>query len=657
MNVTNRKMFRPRNARNRLNQLGGIMASSPELMQTIQRFELGGDVRPGARPTVMGMGSGDLPNVSQIMDFLGLSSPTETQSSSVEVDPTLAEMQRANDPRFFNRLGANLATLPAAAYDTAVGLPAAAVQNAATAFQYSPFGRALGLSEPGAQQPPYVGSQVAQPALQNIFAENVPLTPEQVAAAAMSQDGADGTSGLRQITDPAEIARLTGQPTPPTETAAVSLPTPSVADEVAAPPTETAAPPTETAAPPTETAAPAPVSTPEIEAAKRGELGPKAQVQAVVAAGTPAEQQDQLKQLMNEFTSKAPQYEGIDKGLALAKIGFAMAAGKSPRALENIANALNQGADTFIKDKQERNAFNRQVQLSALQYGLGEVGKERAEERLRDRAGRKPTIWVASKDGEFNGKPFKKGDNVAVPTSYVEENGVPSGLTNLSLAEAAIRENAVLQKALLDAQKDKKMSVSEYNTTSKRMNESAANFASKKTLEELLRKNILQVTEDKITGVQPAFESLVNRAAGAVGIDMGKEYENLEQYEADMLTVANQLVNELLGEGSKTLSDTDRKLAQEIVGYYSGQGGYIFRDPDVLLSRLQSTLSTTQTAQANALNEMREITEATAGLLFPSGQPVKFQSALSVASPFLNQQQAAQFGLVKGEDNVFRMAK
>jgi hypothetical protein len=187
MNVTNRKMFRPRNARNKLNQMGGIMASSPELMQTIQRFELGGGVRPGARPTVMGMGSGDLPNVSQIMDFLGLSSPTETQSSSVEVDPTLAEMQRANDPRFFNRLGANLATLPAAAYDTAVGLPAAAVQNAATAFQYSPFGRALGLSEPGAQQPPYVGSQVAQPALQNIFAENVPLTPEQVAAAAASE--------------------------------------------------------------------------------------------------------------------------------------------------------------------------------------------------------------------------------------------------------------------------------------------------------------------------------------------------------------------------------------------------------------------------------------------------------------------------------------
>jgi hypothetical protein len=63
----------------------------------------------------------------------------------------------------------------------------------------------------------------------------------------------------------------------------------------------------------------------------------------------------------------------------------------------------------------------------------------------------------------------------------------------------------------------------------------------------------------------------------------------------------------------------------------------------------KGTLSTVQNAQATALNEMQEITEATAGLNFPSGRPAKFQSALSVAAPFLNQQQAAQFGLVKGE--------
>ena len=56
-----------------------------------------------------------------------------------------------------------------------------------------------------------------------------------------------------------------------------------------------------------------------------------------------------MKQLINEFTSNAPEYEGMDRGLAIAKIGFAMAAGQSPNAITNIANALSQGADMFIE--------------------------------------------------------------------------------------------------------------------------------------------------------------------------------------------------------------------------------------------------------------------------------------------------------------------
>jgi len=43
-NVMNRKMFRPRNARNKLNQMGGIMASSAPLMQSVQRFKDGQEV-------------------------------------------------------------------------------------------------------------------------------------------------------------------------------------------------------------------------------------------------------------------------------------------------------------------------------------------------------------------------------------------------------------------------------------------------------------------------------------------------------------------------------------------------------------------------------------------------------------------------------------
>lgn len=42
--VTNRKLFRQRAARNQLRQMGGIMSSSPELMGTVQKFSLGGPI-------------------------------------------------------------------------------------------------------------------------------------------------------------------------------------------------------------------------------------------------------------------------------------------------------------------------------------------------------------------------------------------------------------------------------------------------------------------------------------------------------------------------------------------------------------------------------------------------------------------------------------
>jgi len=44
MNVENRKLFANRDARRRLAEMGGIMASSPELLGEAQLYGLGGDV-------------------------------------------------------------------------------------------------------------------------------------------------------------------------------------------------------------------------------------------------------------------------------------------------------------------------------------------------------------------------------------------------------------------------------------------------------------------------------------------------------------------------------------------------------------------------------------------------------------------------------------
>ena len=88
MNVTNRKMFRPRNARNKLNQMGGIMASSPELMQTIQRFQLGGGVdanvpfgaQTAANLMARGMMSQPITSIRNFVDY----DPQQTGISSLQ---------------------------------------------------------------------------------------------------------------------------------------------------------------------------------------------------------------------------------------------------------------------------------------------------------------------------------------------------------------------------------------------------------------------------------------------------------------------------------------------------------------------------------------------------------------------------------------------
>jgi len=127
MSVTNRKMFRSRNARNKLNQMGGIMASSPELMNTVQRFNLGGNVNIGTQPQInrrnvnagiptvnppanLGARSGappyaqvgrppTLPYASQIMDFLGSTFGPETaEERQQRVDLASAVRSRLSRP-------------------------------------------------------------------------------------------------------------------------------------------------------------------------------------------------------------------------------------------------------------------------------------------------------------------------------------------------------------------------------------------------------------------------------------------------------------------------------------------------------------------------------------------------------------------------------
>jgi len=378
------------------------------------------------------------------------------------------------------------------------------------------------------------------------------------------------------------------------------------------------------------------------------------EINDVINKGTQVEQTKALDGFIKEFMDKAPGYEGADSGLILAKIGFAMAAGKSPNAIENIASALSDGADMLIKDKAKKDEFNRQLKLSAMQYGFTEVGKLRAEERLEAREGRGLNYFVAEADVTINGKKYKKGNTVPVSTAYIRENGLPGELQTTELAKAAITANSAYQKALLKAQEKGIIDPKTYTGLVEKLNVASTDFQSANSMRSLVEGNIIRNAEGNITGLGPAFNDLLNKAYNTVGVKSPKEYESVAKYNQDMRRVSNLLLKDLLGEGSKNVSNIDRKLADEIVGLYSGVGGYVAADPDLLNERLQNILVTLDQKERNALSVFRGAQESTEGFTFRSGKAVDFNIPAE-ARALLGEQNVQ--GLVKygvGDDGVYR---
>ena len=379
----------------------------------------------------------------------------------------------------------------------------------------------------------------------------------------------------------------------------------------------------------------------------------KEEIDKVINQGSEADQKAALDGFIKEFMDAAPGYEGADSGLIFAKIGFAMAAGKSPRAIENIASALEGGADMLIKDKAKKDEFGRQLKLSALQYGLGEVGKIRAEERVAEREGRKLNYFVADGDVTIGDRTYKKGETVPVTTEFIRDNGLPSNLTTVELAKAAITANSAYQKALLTAKGKNVIDAKTYGAITKDLNEATTDFVSAHQLRQVVQRNLITNAEGGITGVGPAFQQLVNRAFAAAGVDAGEDYENVDQFNQDMRRVSNSLLKDLLGEGSKNVSNIDRKLADEIVGLYAGFGGYIFQDEQLLNQRLQNVLATLERKERNALNVFQGAIDSTEGMTFRSGKDISLNIPES-ARAALQGQGSSALNFQQGEDGVFR---
>jgi hypothetical protein len=617
-NVLNRPLFRHREARDRLNESIGV-----------QRFQEGGPVRPegllslrdalqampGMAPLAMAM------NVGEPSDASGASGVMQALNEKLQ-DPNL----RTNERRAVEKQRAALEFAINAGYGAAD-----AVTDALSVLQ------SLGTGALEYGVAPVVSA--VSPTLGEMIYNEIPVfeaTAEELAAM-----GQTVPENLRPSDIPKTVGFETaGRGTPPVRPAASGmetearesrprgslLPTAPTAPVPGAPVLGPSG--METEARESRPRDGAPQGGPAFE--RTGRQGSLVADPAAVAAGLnapePAVREKTVQDFMQEFTANAPKYEGADKNLMLAQIGFAIAAGESPNAMQNIANGLLAGSEMMLKDKAAKDEFNRQIQLSAMQYGLQEVSKERE-------LGRKFTDYVASGAVDYRGKTYQPGESVPVLHSDIINGRMPAGVVSESLSDAMMTTDAALRKTAAEAVKNQTLSPEQYRETVKTLDEAASSFSAARSLIPLIESSLIRNAQGEVTGFNAAATKAINQAANFVGVDLGAQFESREAYDAAMRNVSVKMVQDLLGESGRTISDADRQLIDRLVGLQADVLSGAAVDPDVLNRKLQEILRTAESKQQSALDTYTTLMEGFGATLTPSGTPFRNIKADRVFNP------------------------
>ena len=375
------------------------------------------------------------------------------------------------------------------------------------------------------------------------------------------------------------------------------------------------------------------------EKAFEGTVDPQAkdaiQVADVIQRGKPEDQQAELRQLMQEFKQNAPKYKGVDRGLAIAKVFFSMAAGKDPDAITNIAEALKQGADDAIKDKKSRDAFERQVDLAALQYGVAEIGKRRAQDRLDQRTF---TDFVVGKGGlTFKGVAYEEGDTFRFSTKDYMDNGgkLPKNIMDKAFASKYQAAIDAKNKSFNDLQKDlfkKRFLTSEAQRKYKNDYADAVSKASSAETAGSLLESVIMRAPEIVGGYSSAKQVGANFFA-FFGAKAPKGYDAKQVGVNDLRAALQDVVKVTLGSTQSANSISNRDVEFLIQGFLSD--GIISRNENgtfdfslagttqkVFINSLQKGLRAVRKAQAENLNAMTAIeNELVGAYTFTGGDP------------------------------------
>lgn len=338
--VMGRKLFRQRNARNKLNAMGGIMASSPELMQTVQKFADGSGPQgvqaqrpnmfanfstiprqygtgPGGAPRSL-MTTGIIPNLEDSFLGRGYRALTSGQSAAeMAADPRPVE---SSTPQVFGSAVAS------------EGMPREPIDLTPNAPPYSP--------------------PVSEAERQNLMVSEtfMPSAPSEMVAPGTREAEEEGmgegvVSGFEQATSAVTDAAAVVNSNLPQETQGAII-----ADTVK--------------------------KITNMQGLSAKEISE--QVQEITGLKDPDKnisREERMKnniELYKSLFKEDPKDIKTENGFNLAFMGFAIAAGKDPNALANIANGAKQGLEKFAESSKAR----KQRERDAKVFGLTQTLKE-----------------------------------------------------------------------------------------------------------------------------------------------------------------------------------------------------------------------------------------------------------------------------------------
>ncbi len=636
MNVLSRKMFqkkRSRPARDALNKAGGIMSSSPELMNTVQMFNPGGPVKPGENVRIPGMAEGrgisgadvknflDYIGMDDFINYLGLRKPKSRTPTGYLLGEDPAKRLETISKKLSETSFIPAVTKKAFPY---VGIATAGTPvNEDEQTVLDELRKKYGVNLEKAPQSIFTGqentAEGVAPEMQGLAIEDIGAEIEaQKIAKEVKQlevDSGNPTS-LTNIEDAADIdvrkraeeaaqrEKLSNLMT--TQEASFDQPeSGKTFEDIAREDTEAQA----TADRLREES----FTQPGKSMAESG-----MQIAKGLENKDKASLDTQLKDLMAQFTSNAPKYEGLDKGMALMKIGFAMAAGKSPYAMQNIAGALSGGADMFIKDKAKRDEFNRQVKLSALQYGLGEIGKEKAQQRADVR---NIKDYVVGKGGLTMPDGTKLEEGRTVSLNMEQALSLGSKLSNLSSVAAFSTRQAAMTKALtaqlklIEAQQGKGVKYSDFKSNIEDYGKSLNSAKEAEIARVFINDALLTVAEGEVTTLSAAGKELIRKGGAIFGFDVGEEFKDISTLNRKMNLALNKIIPLVIGDTQSANSISDRDVGFVIQafldrGIIAREGGafkFLGASDDAIATGLQSALVEVNKSQQEDLRLMLSI--------------------------------------------------